>query len=237
MKQFTFNSIPNCICVYRIFNTIDLKSYIGSTTSLNKRIVQHRYNYQNRKNNCPKLYNAISSLGSENFIVEILEEFSKISIIELHNKELEYITKYNSIENGYNERIDINGQNIVNNNIRVKMSNSGKNFWKNGGHKNHIELLSKFTYTLQDCDLNILEKNVNIKILEDNYGLHSSNIFIAIKKKCIKEYEYYDEKKTITIKTKNYYVTREFLKNTTRDKTSMDKAIKTIDNKSIVLSF
>lgn len=237
MKQFTFNAIPNCTCVYRIFNTINLKSYIGSTTSLNKRIVQHRYDCQYRKNNCPKLYNDINVLGSENFIIEILEEFINISTTDLHNKETEYIIKYNSINDGYNERIDIDGKNITNNSTREKMSNSGKEFWKNGGHKNHIELLSKFTYTLKDINSNILEEKTNIKNLEDNYNLHSSNIFISIKKKCIKEYGYYDETKTITVKTKNYYITREFIKNTKKDNTSKENAIKNIDKKSIIIKF
>jgi len=47
-----------------------------------------------------KLYNAINKYGKENFYYEILED--QIPEEELDNKEIDYISKYNSYYEGYN---------------------------------------------------------------------------------------------------------------------------------------
>lgn len=216
MKTFSFNSIPNCICIYKIYNTINEKVYIGSTTNLNSRIIQHRYDLKNRTNNCPKLYKDIELLGSNNFKIDILEEFDNISITELHNIESQYIIKYNSIENGYNERLDIDGKFIENKSISDKMSESGKNCWKNGVHKDHAKKLSKFKYNVYDKYNKLLEENILIKDITKKYEIASSNIFTMIKRMSYKLYDTYDETKTFKIYIKNFYVERIYIGGTKR---------------------
>lgn len=233
MEQFSFNAIPDCKCVYKISNTSNEKVYIGSTTNLNARIIQHRYDSKNRPNNCPKLYNAINTIGSDKFIITIIEKFNIISVIELHNKESYYIDKYNSIENGYNERKDINGHNIITETTSQKMSKSSKNVWARGGHKNHAEKLSKFNYNIYDLNNNIIESNVLSKQLKDKYGINSSNIFVMCRNKCFELYSDYDETKTIKIKIKGYILERIYHGGTTRGNykgVPLDKMTFSFDN-------
>lgn len=73
-----------------------------------------------------KIYNAINKYGSENFYVETLDD--NIPIDELDQKEIEYIKKYNSYENGYNSTPGGDGRviNILNNEEEVlKLANDG----------------------------------------------------------------------------------------------------------------
>lgn len=216
MEKFAFNSIPDCICIYKISNTENEKVYIGSTTNLNSRIVQHRYDSINRSNNCPKLYNAIKELGSDKFIVEIIEKFDTIDIADLHNKEVEYMKKFNSIENGYNERQDINGKYITSITTSEKMSISGKQVWANGAHKDHAKKLSKFQYKVYDFYNNLLEEDITIGDITKKYEIASSNIFIKMKKDCIAKYGKYDETITIKTKHKNFYIERIYIGGTKR---------------------
>jgi group I intron endonuclease len=219
MSRFSFNSIPDCICIYKIGNTINDKVYIGSTTSLSKRIVQHRYNYINNKNYCPKLYNAIDIIGSDNFYVEIIEVFVNINMIELHNKECYYMNQFDSINNGYNERQDVNGKCITSTNTSKKMSNSGKEVWAKGRHKNHDRKLSKFRYDIYDAkSKELIDKDITTKTITDKYNIASSNIFMTAKQHIIKKVGWYDETETIEFVLKNCLIKRSYIGGTTRDK-------------------
>lgn len=219
MNRFSFNSIPDCICVYKIGNTINDKVYIGSTTSLSKRIIQHRYNYINNKNYCPKLYNAIDIIGSNNFYIEILEKFNNINIIELHNRESYYMNQFDSINNGYNERQDINGKCITTKNTSDKMSKSGKEVWAKGLHKNHDRKLSKFRYDIYDPKTKqLIDENITTKTITNKYNIASSNIFITARLYIIKKIGWYDETETIEFILKNCLIKRSYIGGTTRDK-------------------
>ena len=84
--------------VYRAKNKINNKSYIGITTKTlehRKRTHEKAVKYVNRK-----FYNALSKYGFDNFEWSVLEECN--SITELENKEVYYIEKYDSLNNGYN---------------------------------------------------------------------------------------------------------------------------------------
>lgn len=211
MEKFSFNAIPNCICVYKISNTINDKVYIGSTTNLNSRIVQHRYDSINRPNNCPKFYNAINTIGSEHFYVEILETYTAINMEDLHDKESFYINKFNSIEFGYNERLDINNKCIMSIDTKTKMSISSKNTWAKGAHKNHARKLSKFRYNIYDINNKLIDEDITTKEIADKYNIPSSNILQTIKKNIIKQYGYYDETITYKLYIKHYFVERIYI--------------------------
>lgn len=91
--------------VYKITNNINGKSYIGQT----KRSPHIRWKEHKTRNNsvCPKLKRAFEKYGTENFSFEILCEVNTLE--ELNKKEVELISKYNTIDNGYN--IDMGGKN------------------------------------------------------------------------------------------------------------------------------
>ena len=85
--------------IYKITNTKTGKVYIGKTTkSLNDRLQGHINNAD--KGNNFKLSLAIRKYGKENFIIEPID-FAETHE-ELNEKEIHYISEYNSLEDGYN---------------------------------------------------------------------------------------------------------------------------------------
>ena len=85
--------------IYKITNIKTGKVYIGKTTrSLNDRLQGH-INSADRGDNF-KLSRAIRKYGKENFIIEPIDVAYNRD--ELNEKEVYYIKKYNSLEDGYN---------------------------------------------------------------------------------------------------------------------------------------
>lgn len=90
------------IGIYKIENLINGKVYIGQSINVEKRLHEHFY-----KSNCKKdvsyksaLHSAIRKYGASNFSTEIL---CSCDYSELDDLEKFYIKKYNSISpNGYN---------------------------------------------------------------------------------------------------------------------------------------
>ena len=94
--------------IYKITNIKTGKVYIGKTTrSLNDRLQGH-INSADRGDNF-KLSRAIRKYGKENFIIEPID-FAETRD-ELNEKEIHYISEYNSLEDGYNMTIGGEGGN------------------------------------------------------------------------------------------------------------------------------
>ena len=75
--------------------------YIGQTTlSMEDRWKTHLKPSVSKQRGSYKIYNAMNKYGKENFYCELLEE--NIPVEELNDREIYYIEKYNSFENGYN---------------------------------------------------------------------------------------------------------------------------------------
>lgn len=90
------------IGIYKITNIVNLKSYIGQSIHIEKRMQEHKsiYNWNREKNKI--LYIAFQKYGLNNFKFEILEECDRK---ELSEREKFYIEKYNTYKKGYNETI------------------------------------------------------------------------------------------------------------------------------------
>ena len=87
--------------IYIIKNSINNKVYIGQTTlSMEDRWKTHLKPSVSKQRSSYKIYNAMNKYGKENFYCELLEE--NIPVKELNDREIYYIEKYNSFENGYN---------------------------------------------------------------------------------------------------------------------------------------
>lgn len=81
--------------IYKIQNKINNKIYIGQTIrTLDERIKE----YKRSKKSC--VGKAIRKYGIDNFKIEIIDNAN--SIEELNEKEIYYIKKYNSMDEGYN---------------------------------------------------------------------------------------------------------------------------------------
>lgn len=92
------------IGIYKFTNKIDGKCYIGQSVNIRKRYNQHKgryntFNHQKAKEDTYFHY-VLRNYGFDNFDFEIVEE---CSLEELNNKEIYYISKFNSLyPNGYN---------------------------------------------------------------------------------------------------------------------------------------
>ena len=92
--------------IYKITNKVNGKSYIGQT----RYTVEFRWRQHQHKKDNVYFHNAIHKYGAESFTVETLEE---CDIEILNEREIYYIAKYNTFENGYNLTIGGDGNRIL----------------------------------------------------------------------------------------------------------------------------
>lgn len=83
-------------CIYMYTNNLNGKKYIGQTTRPLK--IRH---WQHLSQNAGYIDRALKKYGVENFILTILED-NIDDINELNKKEVYYIDKYNTFNDGYN---------------------------------------------------------------------------------------------------------------------------------------
>ena len=86
------------IGIYKITNKINNQSYIGQSVDIEKRKKEHLRNISDYNLN-NSIYQALRKYGQENFSFEVLEECNKE---ELNDKEVYWISFYDSYNNGYN---------------------------------------------------------------------------------------------------------------------------------------
>lgn len=93
------------IGVYAIRNKKNGKNYIGSSVNIYDRLEMHRRNIEKLNpinlEFANDLKNVMDAFDFEFVVLETFEDFT-ITETELREKELEYIQKYNSFQNGYN---------------------------------------------------------------------------------------------------------------------------------------
>lgn len=93
--------------IYKIINKVNNKIYIGQTS----RTVRERYNEHLSsafsKNLDQPLYRAMRKYGKNNFEVVTIEE---CSLEDINDREIYYIDKYNSYNNGYNATLGGDGK-------------------------------------------------------------------------------------------------------------------------------
>ena len=88
--------------IYKITNKVNGKSYIGQT----RYTLEFRWRQHIHKKDNTYFHNALHKYGTENFDLEILEE---CDVKDLNSKEIFYIAKYNTFNNGYNLTIGGDG--------------------------------------------------------------------------------------------------------------------------------
>lgn len=84
--------------IYIIRNTIDNRVYIGECKNFYKRYGRHKSQLLNNKHFNIKLQNFVNKYGIDALEFDILEVLNDNRI----DREIEYINKYNSIEDGFN---------------------------------------------------------------------------------------------------------------------------------------
>lgn len=120
--------------IYKIANTINNKIYIGQTI----RTLKKRWNsHVCEKSGCIALNNSIQKYGKENFTIEQID--SAETLEELNEKEVYWISFYNSTNKEFGYNLRTGGSNhIVNDEVRQKMSNSHKGKKKSESHRLNI---------------------------------------------------------------------------------------------------
>ena len=87
--------------IYIIRNKCNDKVYIGQTTqSVDERFKQHLKPSEHKRHGGYKIYRAMNKYGSENFYYEILEDNIPYELLD--EREVYYIEKFDSFNNGYN---------------------------------------------------------------------------------------------------------------------------------------
>lgn len=116
--------------IYEIKNTVNGKSYVGSSKSIKKRFIRHRWQLRKNEHHCIYLQRSWNKHTETNFEFNILEECSKdITETELFLKEEWYLQNYN-IGKLYNVGSVGGGDNTSNHpdnlKIREKISQANK---------------------------------------------------------------------------------------------------------------
>lgn len=101
------------IGIYKITNNINGKIYIGQSNNIQRRFLEHKN--RGATSRIP-VDIAIQKYGKENFSFEIIEE---CTIEQLNQKEMYWISYFNSVENGYNCSVGGDQQSIGSNNGRA----------------------------------------------------------------------------------------------------------------------
>lgn len=102
ITMIKYKEYSNKSGIYRFWNKINNKSYVGQAIDINKRISQH-INKIKHKSTINPLYNAIIKHGFDNFDLEILELVDNKDKKKLDKLECYYIDYYDCYLNGYNQ--------------------------------------------------------------------------------------------------------------------------------------
>lgn len=88
--------------IYKIENQINHKVYIGLTNNITRRRIRHFTDLRCRRHDNSFLQKEFDIYGEKNFIFNIEFE-GNVDYTEISNLEKEYIKKYDSYKNGYNQ--------------------------------------------------------------------------------------------------------------------------------------
>lgn len=109
--------------IYKIYNDINNKIYIGKTTyNLEKRFEEHCRDRLKRKNEHRPLYNAMNKYGINHFHIELIE---KCEIELLSSRECYWIEYYNTYSNGYNATKGGDGKQLYDYDLIVELYQKG----------------------------------------------------------------------------------------------------------------
>lgn len=118
--------------IYKITNTINNKSYVGSSVDVYQRGCMYKHLIKRKKLHNKHLQSSVEKYGYDNFTFELLDKCEKdTSVFDLHQLEQFYINKINP---EYNKRIvvDTNQLLLHSQKTKDKISKSLKDSFKNG---------------------------------------------------------------------------------------------------------
>ena len=133
--------------IYKITNTINNKVYIGLSKNIEDRWKTHkkRYKIENDKEYEKHLYRSFRKYGIEAFTFEIIEECLEE---ELSNREIYWISYFDSYANGYNETpggevICVGGEKHPNHKLTEQDVRCIRNYYNNKARRKDVYNLYK----------------------------------------------------------------------------------------------
>ena len=119
-----------CCGVYKITNIVNHKVYIGSSTNINKRTIQHKSNLLHNRHHNTHLQRAWDKYGKTRFIFETILYCDKKMLSFYEQRSIDVYMSFDG-KFGYNvcpaKRVDIMGDNAVERSRKISEANSGKN--------------------------------------------------------------------------------------------------------------
>jgi group I intron endonuclease len=101
------SKLPKKPAVYKLYCSVNGKTYIGITTDIHRRIIDHRKDLKSGKHPNAHLQNAWNKYGKESLTYEIIELFNaEITDKELLIKEAEYMSLYKALDSQYGFNIN-----------------------------------------------------------------------------------------------------------------------------------
>ena len=108
--------------IYKITNNVTGEIYIGATTlTLKERWVHHKRDAKKKPHR--KLYQDMNFYGFQSFRIEEVEQFATEKMFE---REIHWIEKFDSYENGYNDTYGGAGKRLVDEDVIEELWHSGK---------------------------------------------------------------------------------------------------------------
>lgn len=153
--------------IYKITNKVNGKSYIGQT----RYTVEFRWRQHQHKKDDTYFHNAIHKYGSANFTVETLEE---CDYKNLDSREIFYIAKYDTFNNGYNLTIGGDGKRKI---VSDNQYDEIRELYLSGFSSNKIATL----YQVDKGTILKILKALNVKIRSNklNINLQEFNELVA----------------------------------------------------------
>ena len=132
--------------IYKIYNDINDKLYIGKTLdTIERRLQKHKIDSKRARMEKRPLYNAMNKYGIEHFYVELIEE---VDLELLSQRECYWIEFYNTYSNGYNATKGGDGRQLYDYELIVETYLQG--------------LTMKEISYLYGCDLKVVRNALNL---------------------------------------------------------------------------
>lgn len=144
--------------IYKITNKVNNKSYIGQT----RYTVEFRWRQHQHKKDDTYFHSAIHKYGADNFTVETLEE---CDFKDLDSREIFYIAKYNTFNDGYNLTIGGDGRRKI---ITDNQYNEIKELYLSGFSSNKIATL----FSVDKVTIIKILRSLNVKIRSNKLNIN-----------------------------------------------------------------
>lgn len=144
--------------IYKITNKVNGKSYIGQT----RYTVEFRWRQHQHKKDNTYFHNAIQKYGIDNFTVETLEE---CDFKDLNSREIFYIAKYDTFNNGYNLTIGGEGKRKI---VTDNQYDEIKELYLSGFSSNKIAVI----YSVDKATIVKILKALGVKIRSNKLNIN-----------------------------------------------------------------